>query len=229
MTVSSRQQKRPFRSSWQAAVAGWRLAWRERNTRVHLLAALIVTVLAAYWQVEPWQWGLLIIAIGGVIGAEMLNTAIEYVVDMISPDDSDLARDAKDIGAGAVLFASLASVLLGSIVFQPYLLPLLESLLLYLALVPLSAAAVIALVGFTLLLAAGQRRPSWLESLNITLVVLLLSVTLVLWRNLPLASLSLFLFAHQVFTSRECWSGQNYLGIALLWFAMARVLTKGGF
>ncbi len=107
--------------SFRFAGRGLGFALKERNLRLHLLAATI-TLAAGFWfQILAWQWGVLILAITLVILAEMLNTALECVVDLASPGYAELARMAKDVAAGAVLFTALAALALANLIFAPVL------------------------------------------------------------------------------------------------------------
>lgn len=99
-----------------------RLLATQANARIHVCAALVVTFLGLYLSISALEWGLLCLTIGLVLCAEALNTAIEFVVDLASPAWHDLARDAKDIAAAAVLLASLAALVVGMIIFLPKLL-----------------------------------------------------------------------------------------------------------
>lgn len=90
---------------------------RERNLKIHFSLALFSCMLAWYVQLSKQEWLLLILTIAGVIVAEMLNTALEIVVDLISPDCHLLAKQVKDIAAGAVLFMALVSLIVGYILF----------------------------------------------------------------------------------------------------------------
>ncbi len=86
---------------------------------LHLLATLAVVGAGFLFSVTYTEWCLLILAVGLVWSAEAINTAIEFVVDLVSPDHHELARDAKDVAAGAVLLASIAAALMGLIIFGP--------------------------------------------------------------------------------------------------------------
>ena len=78
-------------------------------SKIHI-AAMIGMLLICWGLAFPlWKWVAVIICIGMVLAAEALNTAVEYVVDLVSPEYNILAGKAKDVAAGAVLFASLAS------------------------------------------------------------------------------------------------------------------------
>lgn len=92
----------------------------ERNFRIHLSAALFVLWLAGVLDVEGAGFGLLALAIGGVLAAEMFNTAIEAAVDLASPGRHPLAKLAKDVSAGAVLVMALTSVGVGiAVLWRP--------------------------------------------------------------------------------------------------------------
>jgi diacylglycerol kinase (ATP) len=91
----------------------------EAQATIHLIA--IVAVLGAgYWfKISSMEWIAVVFAIGIVISAEMLNTAIEKLTDMVSPQINEQAKIVKDLAAGAVLIASLTAFIIGIIVFLP--------------------------------------------------------------------------------------------------------------
>jgi undecaprenol kinase len=106
------------------AFAGLRAAWRtQRNVRVHALVALIVVAAGIALRLPLASWALVALAIGLVLAAELLNTALEGVVDLVSPDDHPLAKRAKDVAAAGVLVASLAAAAVGAFVFWERLAP----------------------------------------------------------------------------------------------------------
>ena len=83
----------------------------ENNFRIHLLAVVAVIISGFYLDLTEGEWLAIILTMGGVLALEAVNTAIEAVVDLVSPEYHDLAKKAKDIAAGAVLifvFAALA-------------------------------------------------------------------------------------------------------------------------
>lgn len=95
----------------------------ERNVKIHFVLAILAVGLGVYVHLEALSWALLFLAIGLVITAELLNTAVERVVDMFCGGQyNSLAKDAKDVAAGAVFCASIASALMGAAVFVPPLL-----------------------------------------------------------------------------------------------------------
>lgn len=91
----------------------------QANSRFHLLAAVAV-IAAGFWlHVSAGEWLALIICITLVISLEALNTALEYLTDLVSPDYHPLAGKAKDAAAGAVLLAAFGSLAVGLLVFLP--------------------------------------------------------------------------------------------------------------
>lgn len=96
----------------------------EPNFKFHVLGACIVVVLGAIFQVSQPEWLVLIIVITLVITLELTNTAIESLVDLLSPEYHINAKLAKDISAGAVFTASVGAIVCGLIIFLPHLLRL---------------------------------------------------------------------------------------------------------
>jgi len=92
----------------------------ERNLRIHVLAGILVVLAALFFQLPLRDIALLLVMIALVICTELLNTAIEKAVDLISPDWHKLAKIAKDAAAAAVLVAAIISVLVAVLLFyQP--------------------------------------------------------------------------------------------------------------
>ena len=90
---------------------------RERNMRIHLLAAFLVIAASLYFQVEKWEWMFILAAVFLVLITEMINTALERVVDLSTRKYHDLAYTAKNVAAGAVLFAALFAIAVAALVF----------------------------------------------------------------------------------------------------------------
>lgn len=110
--------KKSFLSSFGYASEGIKYAMTtQRNMKVHGVAALLVIIAAAVLQVSPMRWLFLLLAITLVITAEMFNTALEAVVDLVSLDIRPLAKAAKDTAAGAVLLTAAFAVVVGIVVF----------------------------------------------------------------------------------------------------------------
>ena len=95
--------------------------------RLHILGAAAVVLLGFAFDVTKTEWCLLIGCIGLVVTAEIFNTAIETVVNLVSPHYNPLAGKAKDLAAGAVLVAAITAAFVGTIIFLPYLLAFSEA------------------------------------------------------------------------------------------------------
>ncbi len=108
-----------FNNTFKNARKGFRLVLKsELNIRIHIAIATFVIFLALYLKFSALEFCILLFVIGLVIVAEMLNTAIEFTLDSIYHNKySRMVGMAKDISAGAVMFASLISILVGVILF----------------------------------------------------------------------------------------------------------------
>lgn len=89
----------------------------ERNLKIHLVCTIIVLLLALYLKFSILEFVLLLLIIASVIGAELFNTAIEEVVNILSPEKRKEAKKAKDIAAGAVLIFAFFAFINGLILF----------------------------------------------------------------------------------------------------------------
>ena len=92
------------------------------NARIHLIAICIVTVAGYLLKVSTSEWCFIVIAFAMVLAAEAFNTAVEFVVDLASPDYHPLAGKAKDVAAAAVLIIAIGAATIGIIIFLPKLL-----------------------------------------------------------------------------------------------------------
>lgn len=92
---------------------------RERNFRLHVVMSVIIIVMAAVLRVSRVECAVLVLTMGLVFTAELLNTAMESVVDLVSPEYHDAARTAKDAAAGAVLMSALTAVIVGLLILGP--------------------------------------------------------------------------------------------------------------
>lgn len=93
----------------------------ELHMKIHIIMAISTIILGIYLHLRIVEWCIVLLCIGLVISLEMLNTAIEAVVDLISPEYHPLAKVAKDVAAGAVLISAITAVLCGMIIFIPKL------------------------------------------------------------------------------------------------------------
>ncbi len=99
----------------------------QRHLRYHFFAAMVVLLLALFLGMSTLDFILLTFAVTLVLFAELINTAVEVVVDLVSPEFHPLARRAKDVAAGSVLVASFGASVMGFFVFSHYLLPPVET------------------------------------------------------------------------------------------------------
>lgn len=108
--------------SFRFASAGlWLVVRTQRNFRIHLLITVLVTALAAWLGLSLEGWAVLIITIGTVLVAEIFNSAAETLVDLASPDYHPLAKQVKDMAAGAGLLTACVSVFVGLLLLGPLL------------------------------------------------------------------------------------------------------------
>ena len=89
------------------------------NAQIHLLAVLVISLLGWFLGLSPLEWCAIIICMGIVLLAEGINTAIEFIVDLASPDFHPLAGKAKDVGAGAVLLSVIFCGIVWGIIYIP--------------------------------------------------------------------------------------------------------------
>jgi diacylglycerol kinase len=94
----------------------------QRNIWIHLAAGLVVLVAAVWYKISSAEMALVALTIALVITAEMINTALEALVDLVKPEQHPAAALVKNIAAGAVLAAALGAVCVGLLIFIPRLL-----------------------------------------------------------------------------------------------------------
>ena len=106
--------------SFAFAFAGVAYLFRtQRNARIHLLAGVLACGVGAWLRISRAEWAVVLLTIALVLALEGLNTALEAVVDLASPEIHPLAKVAKDVGAGMVLIAAVAAVGVGLVIFGP--------------------------------------------------------------------------------------------------------------
>jgi len=109
-----------FLRGFRHAARGVGLAARDRNFLVMLAAAVVVVTVGFAYDVSNGSWAVLLVCIAAVLGAEAGNSAIERLADRVQPDQDPAIGDVKDIAAGAVLVVSVATAVVGVVVFWPY-------------------------------------------------------------------------------------------------------------
>lgn len=107
-------------SSFKFAFEGLLFAGkRERNFQFHLFFAFVVLLAGIFSHLTAIEWMLIILCISGMLSLELINSALESVVDLASPGIHDLAKRAKDMCAAAVLVFAVASAIIGILIFLP--------------------------------------------------------------------------------------------------------------
>jgi len=119
---SARWRSRSRLASFRYAFSGlWYMLCTQRNAWIHAIATVCVIALGAWLGLGRTEWAVIALTIGLVWMAEFINTALEAVVDLASPEIHPLARVGKDVGAAAVLVAAITSVVIGLFILGPSL------------------------------------------------------------------------------------------------------------
>lgn len=119
-----------LKPSFGYAVKGIQYAMREnQNLRIHLILAVLVFILAILLQVNPFEMAVVELTILLVICAEMINTAIEQMVDLITTEHKKEAQIAKDVSAGMVLVTAIGAIIIGILIFSPYIFRIIDTML----------------------------------------------------------------------------------------------------
>jgi undecaprenol kinase len=93
---------------------------KERNFQIHVFISFVVVLLGFYFQITKLEWLIIIITIGVMLTLELMNTAVERVVDLVTKDYHPLAKLAKDTSAGAVFTFAITAVIVGVLIFVDY-------------------------------------------------------------------------------------------------------------
>lgn len=92
---------------------------KEHNAWIHSAATILVIAMGIVFHISTQEWIAIILCIGMVFAAEAFNTAIERLVNLVSPEQHPVAGDVKDIAAGAVLICAIAAAIVGVVIFIP--------------------------------------------------------------------------------------------------------------
>ncbi len=98
----------------------------ERNMKIHCFAAMCVIVAGVLFHISVTEWCICLVLFGLILSLELVNTAIEAVVDLVTEDKKPLAKLAKDTAAGAVLIAAVMAAMAGLLIFVPKLISFLK-------------------------------------------------------------------------------------------------------
>jgi diacylglycerol kinase len=116
--------------SFRFAFSGWWYVIRtQRNAWIHSIVGSGTIMLCLWLGISPRDWAVIVIAIAMVWTSEFINTALEAIVDLASPEQHELARVGKDVGAAAVLIAAICSVIVGLLILGPPLYEKISSIL----------------------------------------------------------------------------------------------------
>lgn len=109
--------------SFSYAISGFAFAFRNHfNLRVHVMIMFVVILASFILRLSPTEWCIILLCIGSVIAAELVNTSLEVTVDISSPQVNEKAGQAKDIAAASVVMVAFISGIIGLIVFLPKIL-----------------------------------------------------------------------------------------------------------
>lgn len=112
--------------SFGYAFAGFKKSFKEEsNMKIHILVSVLVIIFGFLFKVSSLEWIVLLFAIGLVLGAELLNTSIENLVDLVCKDRNEQAGLVKDVSAAFVMILAIVAAIVGLIIFVPKLLTIL--------------------------------------------------------------------------------------------------------
>ena len=114
-----------FLRSFGYALKGIKLSFAQRNFKIQLICALTVIALGFFFKITSLEWCLVLVCSALVLSLEVLNTSIEHLVDMVSPDLNPKAGKIKDLAAASVLISAMMSGVVALIIFWKYILALL--------------------------------------------------------------------------------------------------------
>lgn len=109
-------------SAFRCAAQGIIDTSHERNFHIELCFMVLCIAMGFFFGISAFEWLAVVVCFGLVLGGECLNSSIEAIVDLASPDYHELARKSKDAAAGGVLLFSIASLVVGLIIFVPRIL-----------------------------------------------------------------------------------------------------------
>ncbi|MDC3413354.1 diacylglycerol kinase family protein [Aquibacillus sp. 3ASR75-11] len=122
MPLDSKEIKKKRFVGLSFAWNGWKYSLKhERNIKIHTVIGVIAISFGVFLKVSTIEWSILVLTIGFVFAMELLNTAIERILDYLSPGIDPMVGLVKDIAAAAVFVSALTSIVVGMIIFLPKL------------------------------------------------------------------------------------------------------------
>lgn len=116
--IDQKRLANSFKYAWQGIIQSYK---GEQNLKIHTFIAILVIVFGFFLRISYFEWLVCLVLIGLVLMSEFINTAIEYVVDLASPEVHPLAKAAKDTASAGVLMMAIISAVIGLIIFVPKL------------------------------------------------------------------------------------------------------------
>lgn len=108
--------------SFTYAFNGLRILFKEEhNARIHFIAAIGVIAFGFYFEIKNLEWLAILFSIGFVITMEIINTALENLADFVSPEKHEQIKKVKDLAAAAVFVSAVVALIVGLMVFIPYI------------------------------------------------------------------------------------------------------------
>lgn len=127
---NNRLDTKRLERSFKAAFEGVKATYlKEQNIKIHTFIAILVVLFGFVLKISYAEWLVCLVLIGFVLMAEFFNTAIEYVVDLASPNIHPLAKAAKDTASAGVLMMAILSAIVGFVIFGPKLVEFIGGLL----------------------------------------------------------------------------------------------------
>lgn len=115
-----------IKRSFKYALYGFSYFIKERNIKIHFSASLVVIFLGFYFNISLIEWALITFCIILVISLEILNTVIEDIMNLLHPEKNQKVMVVKDLAAASVFISALGSLIVGLIIFIPYILKKLQ-------------------------------------------------------------------------------------------------------
>lgn len=113
-----------FIKSFGFALNGLKLAFKEKHVLVHFTFMVLVIIAGFFFKISTAEWLICLLLFGLVIGMEIMNTAVEHMVNLVSPSQNPLAGKIKDLSAAAVLIVAIIAFIAGCLIFGKYILDL---------------------------------------------------------------------------------------------------------
>ncbi len=116
LRIDNKRLINSFKYAFQGIVQSYK---GEQNLRIHTVIAILVIIFGFLFKISYLEWLTCLVLIGLVLMAEFINTSIEYVVDLVSPNPHPLAKAAKDTASAGVLMMAIISAVIGLVIFIP--------------------------------------------------------------------------------------------------------------